>query len=104
VQYARLGQVNLGPTLNSAFFGRAIGTDGTIGLVTDTGVDLVKLSVRVSGAVVSSIGSSANRSLQAFLNPGNLFAGFMTATSGDTSTTSSNNTTGTTTVKLPVII
>lgn len=101
--YSRLGQTNIGPTLNSAFFGMAIGNDGKIGLVTDTGVDLVKLSVRVSSAVVSSIGSSANRSLQSFINPGNLFAGFMTSTNGNTSTTS-NNTTGTTNVTLPVIV
>lgn len=101
--YSRLGQTNIGPTLNSAFFGRAIGNDGSIALVTDTGVDLVRLSVRVSSAVVSSIGSSANRSLQSFINPGNLFASFMTGTSGDTSTTS-NNTTGTTTVTLPTIV
>ncbi len=104
MQYARLGQVNLGPTLNSAFFGRIIGTDGTIGLVTDTGVDLVKFSVKVSGAVVSSIGSSANRSLEDFLNRAtNPFAGFLVGTIINTSTTP-NNTTGTTTVKLPVII
>ena len=63
----------------------------------------MKLSVKVSGAVVSSIGSSANRSLQAFLNPGNLFASFMTATSGNTSTTSNNTSTTNTTVNLPVI-
>lgn len=101
--YSRQGQTNIGPTLNSAFFGMAIGNDGKIGLFTDTGVDLVKLSVRVSSAVVSSIGSSANRSLQSFINPGNLFAGFMTSTNGNTSTTL-NNTIGTTNVTLPVIV
>lgn len=101
--YSRLGETNIGPTLNSAFFGMAIGNDGKIGLFTDTGVDLVKLSVRVSSAVVSSIGSSANRSLQSFINPGNLFADFMTLTNGNTSTTL-NNTTGTTSVTLPVIV
>ena len=78
VPYSRLGQTNIGPTLNSAFFGRAIGNDGSIALVTDTGVDLVRLSVIEKKAVVSSIGSSANRSLQSFINPGNLFASFMT--------------------------
>jgi hypothetical protein len=102
-QYARINETNLGPTLNSAFFGKIVGDDGTIGIFTDAGVDLVKLSVKVSGAVVSSIGSSANRSLQAFLNPGNLFANFMTATSGNTSTTSNNTSTTNTTVNLPVI-
>lgn len=99
-----MGESNIGPTLNSAFFGKsADGTNSSIGLFTDTGVDLVKLSVRVSSAVVSSIGSSANRSLQSFLNPGNLFAGFLSTTSSSTSTTS-NNTTGTATVNLPVIV
>lgn len=105
-QYARINETNLGPTLNSAFFGITsdpLNNNGTIGIFTDAGVDLVKLSVKVSGAVVSSIGSSANRSLEAFLNPGNLFAKFMTATSGNTSTTSNNTTTTNTTVTLPVI-
>lgn len=66
--------------------------------------DLVALSVKVSGAVVSSIGSSANRSLQSFINPGNPFAGFMTTTSGDTSTTTNNAVTTPAPVVLPTIV
>lgn len=67
-------------------------------------MNFVSLSVKVSGAVVSSIGSSANRSLQAFINPGNPFAGFMTTTSGDTSTTTNNAVTTPAPVVLPTIV
>ncbi len=68
-------------------------------------VELVKLPVRVSSAVVSSVGSSSNRYLENFLNPGNLFAGFLGSTNGYTSTTNSNNNIIVNhTVTLPVII
>jgi hypothetical protein len=91
-------------TLNSSFFGRANnGTDSTIGLFTDTGVDLVKLPVRVSGAMVSSIGSSSNRILESFLNMANPFSGFLWGGSINTSTTS-NNTNTTTTVTIPTLV
>jgi hypothetical protein len=88
-----MGQTNLGPTLNSAFFGRVTGNDSTIGLFTDTGVDLVKLAVRVSGAVVSSIGSSSNRAIESFINTHDVFADFLgTTVVLNTSTTNSNTT------------
>lgn len=103
---------NAGPTLNSAFFARNIGTDGVISLLGCSGTDcsassvvnLVSLPVRVSSAVVSSVGSSSNRSLETFLNPGNLFNGFLGSTKGYTSTTNSNsNTSINNTVPLPII-
>ena len=103
---------NAGPTLNSAFFARNIGTDGVISLLGCSGTDcsassvvtLVSLPVRVSSAGVSSVGSSSNRSLETFLNPGNLFTGFLGSTKGYTSTTNSNsNTTLNNTVPLPII-
>ena len=92
---------NAGPTLNSAFFGRNVGTDGIISLLACSGtdcspsavVDLVNLPVRVSSAVVSSVGSSSNRAIETFLNPGNLFIGFLGTTKAYTSTTDSNNNT-----------
>lgn len=87
VQY-QMPNGNAGPTLNSAFFARNIGTDGKISLLGCSGsdcsassvVELVSLPVRVSSAVVSSVGSSSNRSLESFLNPGNLFTGFLGST------------------------
>jgi hypothetical protein len=60
-------------TLNNAFFGKSTGIDGTLSLETDT-TRIISLPVRVSAAVVSSIGSSANRSLETFLNRTNPFA------------------------------
>lgn len=78
------------PTLNSAFFGMVTGNNSTIGLFTDTGVDIVKLPVRVSGAVVSSIGSVSNRAIETFINTRDVFLDFLNTTSGYTSTTTSN--------------
>jgi hypothetical protein len=100
-QYARPNALNVWPTLNSAFFGREIGNNGTIGLFIDTGVDLVKLPVRVSGAVVSSVGSSSNRAIETFVNTRNVFIGFLGTTIGYTSTTNSN-TVGNTTRPIPL--
>lgn len=111
VQY-QMPNGNAGPTLNSAFFARNIGTDGVISLLgcsgsdcsTSSVVNLVSLPVRVSSAAVSSIGSSSNRSLETFLNPGNLFTGFLWSTKWYTSTTNSNNnTTVNNNVPLPTI-
>ncbi len=67
-------------------------------------VELVKFDVRVSSAMVSSIGSSSNRALESFINPVNPFVGFLGTTSMNTSTTTSNNSTNTTTVNLPTIV
>lgn len=65
----------------------------------------MKSPVRVSSAVVSSIGASSNRYLENFLNPGDMFAGFLGTTSGYTSTTNSNtNSVVNHTVTLPVIV
>ncbi len=96
---------NIGPTLNSAFFGKSTGTDGTIGLFTDTGIDLVRLDVRVSGVVVSSIGSVSNRAIETFLNT-SPFADFLgTSVVMNTSTTSNNtNTTPTPVMTLPTLV
>lgn len=111
VQY-QMPNGNAGPTLNSAFFARNIGTDGTISLLgcslsdcsATAVVNLVSLPVRVSSAVVSTVGSASNRSLETFLNPGTLFAGFLWSTQGYTSTTNSNNNSTTNNiVPLPVI-
>lgn len=88
-------------TLNNAFFGKSTGIDGTLALETDT-TRIIALPVRVSAAVVSSIGSSANRSLETFLNRTNPFAGFLVGTTTNTSTTTNNNN-GNTTVTIPVI-
>lgn len=64
----------------------------------------MKLAVRVSGAVVSSIGSASNRAIESFINTRDVFADFLGTTIGYTSTTSSNNTTTTTAVTLPTIV
>jgi hypothetical protein len=57
----------------------------------------------VSGAVVSTIGSSSNRAIESFINTRDIFAGFLGTTIGYTSTTS-NNTSTTTTVTLPTLV
>jgi hypothetical protein len=92
-------------SLRDAFVGEKTGTDGKIWLITDTGVNLVSFDVRVSAAVVASIGSSANRSLEQFLKQGstNPFAGFLGGTSFNTSTTINNAVNNTTTVPVPVL-
>jgi uncharacterized repeat protein (TIGR01451 family) len=112
-QYTPLGGINLGPTLNSAFFWAQVGNDGVISLVACTGtncaptatVELVKFDVRVSSAMVSSIGSSSNRSIESFVNMSNPFTGFLGTTSMNTSTTWSNRNNSTnTSVNLPTIV
>jgi len=65
---------------------------------------MVRIPVRVSGAVVSSIGSSVNRALESFITQTSPFTGFLGSTSMNTSTTTSNNTNTTTTVTLPTIV
>lgn len=64
---------------------------------------MIQIPVRVSGAVVSSIGSASNRALESFLGTVSPFAGFLGTTNMNTSTTS-NNTNTTTTVTVPTLV
>ena len=64
----------------------------------------MKLEVRVSGAVISSIGSASNRAIESFVNTRDIFTEFLRTTIWRTSTTNSNNTNTTTTVTLPTIV
>jgi hypothetical protein len=110
--YTPLNLSNPGPTLNSAFFWAQAGDDGVISLVACTGanctsgstVELVKFDVRVSSAMVSSIGSSSNRVLESFLNMANPFTGFLGGRANIGGSTNTTNTTNTTTVNLPTIV
>ena len=65
---------------------------------------MITIPVRISNMLVSSIGSSSNRSLELVLNPANPFVGFLGTTSMNTSTTASNNTTNNVAVTLPTIV
>jgi hypothetical protein len=88
-------------TPRDAFLGKAY-TAGNRSMITlynrdpsidPTGaIDMATFEVYVSPVVVSSIGSSSNRKLEAFLNTTSPFAGFLGTTSMNTSTTSSNTT------------
>ena len=65
---------------------------------------MITIPVRISNMLVSSIGSSSNRSLELVLNPANPFVLFLGTTSMNTSTTASNNTTNNVAVTLPTIV
>lgn len=67
-------------------------------------VELVKFDVRVSSAMVSSIGSSSNRVLESFLNMANPFTGFLGGGANIGGSTNTTNTTNITSVNLPTIV
>jgi hypothetical protein len=67
-------------------------------------IDMAKFDVRVSSAMVSSIGSSSNRVLESFLNMPNPFTGFLGGGANIGGSTNTTNTTNTTTVRLPTLV
>jgi uncharacterized Zn-binding protein involved in type VI secretion len=88
---------NNGPTLNSAFQGVKVATDGDIALVActsgDCSIDLAHMKVRVSGAMVGTSGTPVNRSIATFVQttPATILAGFLGRV--NTNTTTSTTTT-----------
>ena len=52
----------------SAFQGNTIANDGYINLVTDIGVTLAKLPVRVSSAIIATTSTPVNTSIDRFVN------------------------------------
>lgn len=107
--YSPVGQTNLGPTLRDAFRASNLG-DGSIFLIgcaagenctnPSSNTRIIQIPVKVSAAMVSSVGSAANRALQTFVGNISPFSSFLSTTSFITSTTSTNN--ATTVVSRPV--
>ncbi len=64
-------------TLNSAFFGRQVGSDGTLTIAT-TSVNLVSLPVRVSTALIGTTATPVNRSIENFITQASVNA-FLTS-------------------------
>lgn len=114
--YTPLGLSTVGPTLRDAFLWKKVADDGDIALFgcyvkadgtadcNPTAItDMIHIPVRVSGAVISSVGSSSNRVAERFVDSHTVFSGFLWTTVSYTATTTNNNVTTTTTVTVPTI-
>lgn len=96
---ARLGST----TLNSAFFGKSVGNDGSLVLSNGsttlsplTAISLVALDVRVSASMIAGNAGTVNRGIETYIQAGSLVNLFLSGIATSTTTTATTNATSTT--------